>query len=743
MGVPILRSKTISPRLHPDSVTRQRLVDRLVSADAPVWLVSAPAGYGKTTVVAQAVEHLTARSDTTACWLLVDSADNDPTRFWTHLVCSVVDQQSARNEILDQLDSNQPDRIADSLLAFIEQTGNPTIIVVDDLHEIANIEILSGLGRVLRHLPANLKVAITSRTDPKLPLSRLRVEGQLVEIRADSLAFTPAEAKGIIGDLDSETVATLVDRTEGWATGLRMFSVAHDGGASWDEALSQTTGVGHDLGDYLAAEVLRSLPSGLRQFLVEASVLDELNPLLCDQTIGGAKGANRVGSLTKLRELARTQLFTTLVDSATETYRFHRLFRDYLRRQAGELPLERLVALHRAAASWYQTEDDPTATIRHALAADDDELALTTIRREYGPYAQAGLIRTIEGWLDSYGFDRCRADEELRIAAAWVALNTQKYASIDRWFDLDKSETPAPNFALHIQCVGSHRARHFGDLSEAVKRGHQAVELVTSTPGEHTDHSIAYAALSLAMQGANDSDLETSTLARDLGRTANNDSSIVTGYCGLAMHASQDPDQLDAAGRFADQALAFTTTPQLEWFHQPLGAFLAKSRVALMQGRAGDASTLAQRGEALAERASEPLMLTLIRCHLAMIEHAQGHSEEARAHLRSAEAVLGKAMPGQLRQVLRETSNRIRFVQTAAGLAVELSERELAVLRLLPHGLTRKELGAQLFVSENTIKSYLTSIRHKLGVTGQKAELIRRARQLGLLDSESTGDLSK
>jgi ATP/maltotriose-dependent transcriptional regulator MalT len=168
-----------------------------------------------------------------------------------------------------------------------------------------------------------------------------------------------------------------------------------------------------------------------------------------------------------------------------------------------------------------------------------------------------------------------------------------------------------------------------------------------------------------------------------------------------------------------------------------MAALLVKSRVALAQGRVAEAADLAERADAIAEVAVEPLYLALIRAQLARVEHARGHSDQARSHLRAADAVMGEDAPAAIAEVLKRTGNDIRFARTESGAPVELSERERAVLHLLPHGLTRKQLGEQLFVSENTIKTYLTSLRHKLGVTGRSADIVQRAHELGLLDENA------
>ena len=724
MPAPYLRTKLLAPQLHPESIVRDRLVDRLISSPASVWLLSAPAGYGKTTVVAQAV----ARQGGATAWLSIDRADNDAVRFWTHVAAAVMGDGPALEALAEQIDPDRIDATFDTIVSFVERSDALVTLVLDDLHEIVDETILGLLGRLVSRPPSNLTIVITTRADPALPIGRLRAHGQLVELRSQDLAFTADEARHVFEPLDEATITAIIEHTEGWATGLRMLAVSTAMTPDANTVLGALAAVDRDLGDFLAAEALSSLRPEHQEFLVETSLLDEMCPLVCDAVLGHS------GSLTTLRELARAQVFTELVDPTTNTYRYHRLFRDFLLRRADELPPERLVLLHGRAASWYAAADDPSATIRHAIAAGDHDLALTTIKSNYGPYGQRGLMTTLDGWLAAYGLDRCRLDPEMRMVVAWVALNVRRYDEIEEWLQALPGEQLSSGYQVQAHTIRSHRARHLGDLDGALLEGRRAIAIDESHPDDDIERSIAPAVLDLAGQLAGEIDVQRSRKTLEIGLALGNHTSTVVAYSGLALAAMEDPDRLDNAEQFADQALALASNPVLERFHQPVTALLVKSRVALARGRIGDATDLARRAEVIAEAAVEPLMMIVARCQLARLAHLEGHSDEARAVLRSAESVLGDATPAPLVDVLRRTSNEIRFAKAVAGAPVELSDRESAVLRLLPHGLTRKEIGAQLFVSENTVKSYLTSLRHKLGVTGGASAIVERARDLGLLD---------
>ena len=727
MAARYLRSKLQAPRVHAESVFRHRLVGQLAGSSARVWLLSAPAGFGKTTLVTQAIE---ASTDDVA-WFSIDRADNDAARFWTHFAAAVLGNGTELEELIERLDADHLESTADEIVAVIERRGRPLTLVLDDLHEISNEETLETLARIVTHLPSNLRVVMTSRMDPALPIGRLRAHGNLAEIRAQDLAFTVDEAGAVFGSLDLQTVESIVARTEGWATALRLLALSIGGSASPGQALDSLGTDRSDIADFLAAEALGSLRPELQRFLVTTSIVDELCPELADRL------TEQPGSLATLRQLARSQVFTDLVDPVTHTYRYHRLFRDFLRQRANEMNPLVFADLHQRAADWYAQSDSPTATIEHAMAAGNDELALRTIKEHFSAYGQAGRMPTTHTWLEMYGLERCFADPELRLIAAWVTLNVRRYDSVERWLELADDEVVTPSYLAQTHAVRSHMARHRGDLGEALHEAERAVATVPEPDPDGLDGldwSFVYAALSMAqfLVGAPDHDTAVAALTR--GLAAGNNSSAMTGYSGLAAAAASTDAGLDEAEAYADQALAFVTTPTLERFHQPVIALLVKSQAAMGRGEVGNAAEFAERAQQIAVAGAEPLLAVVACTQLARIAHAQGHSDEARRWLRDAEGLLAGQDATQLSELVRQTRNDTRFARSFDSLPVELSERETAVLRLLPHGLSRKELGAQLFVSENTIKTHLTSLRHKLGVSGRSDEIVARAIELGLLD---------
>ena len=729
----VLRSKTTAPIAHHDALLRARVVDRLLATRAPLWLLVAPAGFGKTTVLAQVVD----RTPAAVAWVSVDRADNDPVRFWSHVGASVV--AAVEGEIgstggsgrLDQLLSafspNDLDRGIDEILAAIEARTDDVLLVLDDLHEVDDPVVMDGIGRIVSNPPPNLTVVVSSRSDPALPIGRLRASGQVEEIRFDDLVFSAEEVARVLS-VDEELVADIVEHTGGWPTAVRMLAVGGSAHRGHDGLVELVAEHRSDLADVLAAEVLAAQPDDVQRFLVESSIVDELDPGLCDLLTG------RAGSLSILRRLARDQIFTTPIDSEHTVFRYHQLFRSFLQGQALELGPDRRRVLHSRAADWYASAGRVSRAIDHAIAADRHDDALVLMKANYLEYSQAGLLTTIGGWLEAYGHERAAEDGEMLAACGWIDLNAQRFDRIDRWCGASFADPEEHRlYRAEVHAILSHRARHLGDLTTARQEARAAVSMVGE--GSSLRGSVANAALGLAdaLAGQASAALEAAIVS---GREWSVDSSVVAGYSGLAYVASSEPDRLEEAEAFADEALSFVTSPTLERFHQPALALAVKARVERTRGRLADAEELASRAARVAADASEPLVGIVATCEQAHLAHLRGDQKEARRLLRTAETAVGEQSGDHLADVVRATRNAVRFVtvdgQRLLPGAVELSERELAVVRMLPHRLPRKELAAQLHISENTVKSHLTSIRHKLGLVGRE-DIVARARDLGLI----------
>ena len=378
----LLATKLNVPGSRPDLVPRPRLAERLDEGlGEGLVLVCAPAGYGKTVLLADWVR----RGRYPVAWLSLDAGDNDPARFWRHAVAALDGVRPGISEQMGPLLGPPPPLSFELLVAALinevadrPDAGETLLLVLDDYHVISSQLVHASLGFLLEHRPPGLHLALTSRSDPPLALARLRARGQLTELRAADLRFTPGEAAALLqqvaaapggarsgAPLPDAVAAALAARTEGWAAGLQLAGLSLRGQTDVDGFVAAFTGSHRYVLDYLAEEVLEHQSEQMRTFLLETSVLDRLSGPLCDAVTG------RTGSQALLEQAEQAGLFLMPLDEVRGWWRYHHLFADLLRArlQAGQ-PGE-VARLHRNAAAWYEEHGLADDAIRHAVAAGE------------------------------------------------------------------------------------------------------------------------------------------------------------------------------------------------------------------------------------------------------------------------------------------------------------------------------------------------------------------------------------
>jgi LuxR family transcriptional regulator, maltose regulon positive regulatory protein len=377
MAAAILVTKLYLPPPRPGMVPRPRLVARLdegLAAGRKLALVSAPAGFGKTTLMGEWV----AGGGRPVAWLSLDEGDSDPARFLTYLVAALQTIAAGIGAGASAaLQSPQPpatESILTTLLNEIAAIPHSFILVLDDYHTIDSEAIDHALAFLLEHLPPPMHLAIATREDPSLPLARLRARGQLTELRATDLQFTPAEAaeflKQVMGlSLSDGDVAALETRTEGWIAGLQLAALSMQGREDTTGFIQAFTGSHRFVLDYLVEEVLQQQPESIQTFLLRTSILDRLCGPLCDAILPDSP----VSGQATLDHLEHANLFIVPLDSERRWYRYHHLFGDLLRRRLGTPP--ELPGYHLRASAWYEAHNDPAGAFAHALAAGDFERA--------------------------------------------------------------------------------------------------------------------------------------------------------------------------------------------------------------------------------------------------------------------------------------------------------------------------------------------------------------------------------
>src|SRR4051794_27879252 len=370
MAGPLLETKLRVPRLRRALVPRPRLSERLSrGAESALTLVSAPAGFGKTTLLTEwlAAAPVDGRS---AAWLSLDQRDNDPSLFWTYLVAALkTAAPGVGASALSLLQSPQPpiEAVLANLLNDLSAISNDVVLVLDDYHVIDARDVQDGMAFLLEHLPPQIHLVIAGRADPVLPLARLRGRGELIEIRAADLRFAPDEATAYLNGamglvLTARDVAALEGRTEGWIAALQLAALSMQGRDDVAAFIDGFAGDDRYVVDYLAEEVLQRQPDDVRTFLLQTSVLSRLTGALCEAVVG------RDGGRAMLESLDRANLFLVPLDDRRHWYRYHHLFADVLQARLLDEQPDRVRELHRRASRWYEQNGEPAEAIRHALA---------------------------------------------------------------------------------------------------------------------------------------------------------------------------------------------------------------------------------------------------------------------------------------------------------------------------------------------------------------------------------------
>ena len=429
--VEILRTKLFTPRPRSNLVSRRRLIESLnAGLDRKLTLLAAPAGFGKTTLLSEWIPN----SPRYVTWLSLDEGDNDPIQFWSYFITAL---QQLRPDLgasaLVLLQSPQSLPISSILTALINDLStfpSPFSIVVDDYHAIDFQPIHEALTFLIEHLPQNMHLVLSTRSDPPLPLARLRARDQLTELRASNLRFTPEEAAAFLNQameltLTAAQVASLEARTEGWITGLQLAALSmrdHENVAGFIQAFSGSHK--HILG-FLAEEVINHQSEDWIQFLLQTSVLDRLCGPLCDAV------TEQTNSASTLKDMEKANLFIVPLDDEGVWYRYHHLFAEVLQLRLMQAQPSWLPELHRRAQQWFERNGWMHDAVNHAIAAQDFEGAARLIEGLVAAKWQTGEIKALQNWLSALPVGFWRKHPRLWLVQAWVAMTVGNYVEGD------------------------------------------------------------------------------------------------------------------------------------------------------------------------------------------------------------------------------------------------------------------------------------------------------------------------
>jgi LuxR family transcriptional regulator, maltose regulon positive regulatory protein len=735
---PLLVRSKLQPPTRRDLVPRPELLARL--ADAPprrLTVISAPAGWGKTSLLGAWAD----ADDRPFAWLSLEPRDAEGSRFWTYLVAAIrsvaPDFGLAALELLTAPGVSMEQEALPVLLNELAALPAPIVVALDDYHLVDSPDLEDEMRFLVNHLPGSCELAMTTRVQPRLPLARMRARRELLEIDAAQLRFSSQETwqllNGLLSlELPDRQIDALCQRTEGWVAALYLaaLSVGHQPDAS--RFIDEFAGDDRHVVDYLGSEVLAGLEDDVRGFLLRTSILARVSAPLCD-AVTGDRTARRL-----LPEIERSNLFLVPLDDRREWYRYHHLFGDLLRRELERAHPGLSPELHRRAAAWFLSAGDADQAIRHTIAAGDSQRAAELVAEHWTAWLlERGEHGDIGAWLDALGDELVRSDARLCVARVFVGHSTGRLDGLEDWLAAaDQALGPNPDPRVRTDVAAAHSSHRIltGDVGGAIEVATPAIE-----GGDRGSlwYPVPFGARAHARRWTGDEGARADFHGYMRESAERNQIlSVISSTGSLAL--------LDAeAGRWRESeegaARALEMTQHALSEHWMMGnthtalALLAEHRGDQAAARAAGerAAELVRRGGVPGDRVNTLLTVARLRAEAGDQEAARDYLEEGRglvAACRDAGAVVLERLERTERSLRGAAVTR----RPAAEEPPELSERELAVLRLLASPLSRREIASELYLSLNTVKTHSRHIFRKLGVSSRE-EATARARELGLL----------
>ena len=656
----LLATKLHVPGPQPGVVPRPRLAQQLDEGlGRGLVLVCAPAGYGKTVLLADWVQ----RTPQPAAWLSLDAGDNDPARFWRHAIAALDRVRPGIGEQVGPLLGPPAPASFDGLVtALINELAEPGAddvrLVLDDYHAIGAQPVHSSLEFLLEHRPPGLDLVLASRTDPPLSLARLRARGQLMELRSADLRFTAGEAAALLQQVASghvlphAVVTALASRTEGWAAGLQLAALSLRGQPDVAGFVAAFTGSHRYVLDYLAEEVLERQPVRVREFLLETSVLERLSGALCDAV------TSRPGSQALLEQIEREGLFLVPLDEVRGWWRYHHLFADLLRARLEQEP-GRVAELHRRAAAWHEDHGLADEAIRHAAAAGEMTWAAQLIERHFDRvYSYRGEGATIQRWLSALPHDLAWSRPRLLLAQAQVTATSGHLDEVEPLLEaaervaasvpqepfeptVGRADSLLVNIPAHIALHRSYLAQLRGDAEGTATFARQA--LAELHPGEWMLNSTIQGFLAVAEWLRGQLAEAERAFVSSLAGWQETDQLTVTVWAAYSLaQVQRGRGRLNAAARTSERALDVTEVPGRPV--QPAAGLghIGLAEVAYQRDELDSALRHANEGIALCRQWVYVLPLASGLVTLAWVRQSTGDPAGAMAAMREA----GQVEPG-------------------------------------------------------------------------------------------------
>lgn len=782
MVAPFLTTKLYIPPVRPPRsvVPRPRLIQRLNEGLRPgckLTLVSAPAGFGKTTLLSEwvgqgldvedwgldnaATGHspMSIPQSPQVAWLSLDKGDNAPSCFWGYFVAALQTiETSIGANALDALQIPQPPPIEAILTALLNEIAalpNPFALVLDDYHVIEAQPVHSALTFLLDHLPPQMHLVVATRSDPPLPIARLRGRGQLTELRADDLRFTPDEAVAFMNEamglsLTPKDVQALKVRTEGWIVGLQLAALSMQGRSDTRAFIEAFTGSHHYVLEYLTDEVLQRQSEPVQRFMLETSILNRLCGPLCDEV------TERADSAEVLADLNRRNLFIVPLDDAHYWFRYHCLFADLLQGYLRQSQPDALPTLHRRAAYWYEENGHADPAVRHALAAQDYKLASRVIVNNWRRLFRQGWVNTAVRWLESLPPDLMRRLPPLSIAYCWTLFVRGDYGHIAPYLEqaaeafdqlvADGSLPSAnPEYAIvtrQMSLLRSAVARHQGDIATAIEHVERMLATIPEIRGElktvFTDlgYGLGYFQMGYNYLAGGDLEQAAACFGRSSQHSRASSNLLAMGASILELaRIRQQQGRLLEAESICREALSLAEQPEYSDWPAFCLVDIALADVLRALNRFDEAAEHLQQGTELGRRSGHVLYLAHGHVVAAQLHHAQGDTAAALAAWQQAKQLAttidNPALNEQLAALARDLGIQLSTI-VPQSLIEPLTDRELDVLCLICDGQSNAEIAEELVIALDTVKRHASNIYGKLGVK-RRAQAILKARELGLI----------
>ena len=752
MPFEIIPTKLHVPAPPATTVRRPGLLNLLDQGmTANLILVSAPAGFGKSTLLADWAK--SRRGDPEFAWLHLGTDDNDWPKFLAYLIRAIQTRQKNVGEsalsALESVPEPPTEATLTSLIKDLDAIGDSLVLVLDDYHVIESQAIHDTVGFLLEHMPDQVHLAISTRADPPLRLHKLRVGGQLVEVRSEHLRFDLddmgrffSEAAGY--DLAADELELINRRVEGWIAGLQLLALSLEGKQDVRGFVESFGASNRFVLDYLTEEVFNIQNPSIQQFLMRSAVLQRLCGPLCDHLLDIQALTNNDGPYTNSQEILehieRSNLFLIPLDDERGWYRYHHLFAELLRQRLRQHAPEEIPGLYSRASEWCTANGHLDEAFRYALAAEDIQAAGEIVKREGYALLRKGSLSTLMGWLKMLPEPMIRGSARLSVIRAWGLLLTAQ--TVDLESDLAAAEemigqeNVGSEIGGTIAAIRAYDASRRKEIDTALKQSEMALKLLPED--ESAVRCVVFYVLGgiYSLRGETTNALEAWRDAGRLGEKSGNVHLAIVAWNSVAAGLMRQ-GKMDEAFGLLSQAMALGTSPSGKQLPVAASTYAGLGKYYLAQNDQGMAKKHAEIGYELGKQWVNADVQINSMLTLAQVAQLEGKPNAADTWLETLASVASTRvlMPGTEANI-DMVKSRIQAWRhgkvRVPGLIEALSEREMEVLGLIADGMTNREIAEALIVALGTVKAHTSNIYRKLDVSS-RTQAVVRARELGIL----------